>query len=526
MIGFPPAQSVTCAPNTLSAGASATCSYTLTAPAPTGGETLKVASSSALLSVPTTTSVAAAATAGSFAVTALAGYTGPVTVTLTVTGVSASTTISSAQTGRKPKRGDGSPVSAVPEWLSCLPKSAVAGTTLSCEVQLSSAYASGAELRLASGDATIHVPEAVRSRPHQSTLSFQAYVDKSASGRSVSLMALAGGAVAEDRIGIQAGSDLVLSIPAKQFVSIGSHLSFRVGAFSQSGATPALTADSLPSGSRFEASTGTFEWTPESSQTGSWDVVFTAKDDAQRSSTGHALIRVGSGRPVIESLQNAANGSVEVVCSTGSLATLKGGWLSGTTASDASGETAALGGATVIVNGMNTPVVFASPERVTFACPNAASGTPLTIAVETGAGRSEAVTTLTQDAALGVFTVDSSANGPADAKFEDSPLIAMPRNYRYAGQPAQPGDSLRIPVTGLSTEIDPKLVVIEIGGIQVGADWVRPASGALGITEIGVTLPHAVAPGDAAPLVVKQQRHDGRSFASQTAWIAIEAVRK
>jgi hypothetical protein len=157
------------------------------------------------------------------------------------------------------------------------------------------------------------VPEAVRSRPHQSTLSFQAYVDKSAFTRSVSLRAVAGDAVAEDRISIQAASGAVLSVPGKQFVSIGSSVSFRVGAFSQSGATPALMADSLPSGSRFEGNTGDFDWTPQSSQAGSWDVVFTAKDDAQRSSTGHVSIRVGSGNPVIESLQTAANGSTEVV---------------------------------------------------------------------------------------------------------------------------------------------------------------------------------------------------------------------
>ena len=148
----------------------------------------------------------------------------------------------------------------------------------------------------------------------------------------------------------------------------------------------------------------------------------------------------------------------------------------------------------------------------------------MAIAVETVAGKSNAVSTVMQDAALGVFTVDGSVSGPAAAKFADSPLIAMRRNYRYVGQPGQPADSVRIPVTGLSTDIDPSLVMIEIAGMQVMADWVRPAAGALGVTEIGVTLPHAMTPSDAAPLVVKQQRHDGRNFASQTVSIAMEGL--
>ena len=64
-------------------GASNTCSFTLVGPAPVGGDTLFVTSSSAHLSVPPTAGVAGGSTSGSFVVTALSGYSGPVNVTVT-----------------------------------------------------------------------------------------------------------------------------------------------------------------------------------------------------------------------------------------------------------------------------------------------------------------------------------------------------------------------------------------------------------------------------------------------------------
>jgi len=138
-------------------------------------------------------------------------------------------------------------------------------------------------------------------------------------------------------------------------VTFGSRLSFHVSAASEIGAVR-LAAQSLPAGSRFNADEGTFEWTPDASQTGVWDLTLSATDAAQRTTMGHARIHAGTGEPVIEHVRNAATGSTDAVCSAGSLAALEGGWLGPESR--------------VFVNGENTPIVSASLQQVTFVCPD------------------------------------------------------------------------------------------------------------------------------------------------------------
>jgi len=268
-----------------------------------------------------------------------------------------------------------------------------------------------------------------------------------------------------------------------------------------------LSAGSLPSGAGFDVATGIFEWTPAASQTGLFKVTFSATD-AVGSSTAEVEIRTGSGAPELDSSQNAASESTTSVCSSGALATVRGGWL----APDAE----------VLVNDAPVPVVFASPVQVTFVCPSIAAGTTIAVVVQTPAGRSNAIKTVVRDSALGIFTVDGSASGQAAATILDSSLIAMPRNHRFAAEPAQAGDMLRIPVTGISADTDPNLLSIQIGDLELPAISVEPV--AAGISNISVSVPGAAPFGAAIPVAIHYRSLKGDVTTSQTATIAIEAA--
>ena len=511
-IGIVPLTSLTCTPSHLTAGGSATCNFTLVSAAPAGGETITISSSSAKLSVPSSMAVAAGATSGSFTARALSGYVGPVAVTAQAGGTKAVTaTVSSASV---PKPGQGNshpgPVTGVPQRLSCAPKLVVAGSTANCELQLTAAaVGNGSEVALSASDASVHLPPYVQSRRGQSTLSFQAYMDSAAPTRTVILRAIAGDELVEERLTVQTSGKPTLSVPGKQYVTIGSGLSFEVRAASGSGVVT-LSAHSLPSGAHFDASTGLFEWTP--TESGTARITFSASDITQASASAEVSIQTGDGTPVVESVQNAASGSTEAVCSRGALATLRGGWLSDVTR--------------VIVNEASVPIVQASATAVTFECPEAPAGTGLSIVVQTAAGRSAPVTTVMRDSALGIFTVDGSPTGQAVARILESGRIAMPRDARNAGEPAQPGDMLQISVTGLPTDVDPGLVTVQIGDILVQADWVRPIAGPTGVAQVGVTLPGATPVGDSVLLILGRRLADGRITSSQPVLVAVESVPK
>jgi hypothetical protein len=100
-----------------------------------------------------------------------------------------------------------------------------------------------------------------------------------------------------------------------------------------------LTALDLPKGASFDSSAGRFAWTPDASQAGRWEIAFTATSSSAASATGHMLIEVGSGKPFISSVRNAA-GQDSTGSSPGAPATLTRSWLSAgqATASDPGGD--------------------------------------------------------------------------------------------------------------------------------------------------------------------------------------------
>lgn len=419
---------------------SANCAFTLVASAPFGGETLQITTGSTKLSAPASTTVAAGGTSGSFNVTALTGYVGPVSITLSANGNKYSATISSAEVGRKPINGDGSKqVTSVPHSLSCSPKLAQAGSTVNCSLQPTEAASDGgAEFTLSASSASVRLPGTVKARAHQSKVSFQAVVDSHASSEPVSVQAAFGETTAQETISLQASSKPVLRVPGKQFVKLGSGSSFDVTAYGD-GSPAMLSARSLPPGAQFDSNTGHFSWTPGPSQKGEWKVAFSASDSIQRSSDADVFIYAGSGEPTIDAVRNAASGSTDSVCSGGSLATAEGGWLASGTASDASGQSLTLAGTSVLVNGSNVPMVSVSPTQVSFVCPASVDGTELSVSVATSAGRSAPLKVVARTAVPGVFTIDGSTSMQAAAIVSNTSQVAMARNYRLLSQPRKPG---------------------------------------------------------------------------------------
>ena len=495
-VGPVPVKSLSCTPATLTAGQNSACMLTLVAPAPSTGQPVTITTSSAKLSAPSSATVPAAATSYAFTVTALTGYAGPVQVTVKAGGGTATATISGAKVRM---------ISGTPQ-MACSPLSVEPGGIVTCGIHLPAEASSGATISLRSSHPSLKVPAAVESRPNQNSVTFQAVVDAAAPSGAMSIAASLGGAEAQDQILIQRSRHPVLSVLLKQRALVGSKLSFQVAASSNSGVAPLLRAGSLPSGASFDPSTGQFEWAP--SQPGRSRVTFTAIDEAGLSTSADVAIQAGSGAPEIESVQNAASASTDSVCTSGSLASISGEWLD-------------LAGIRVRANGQYLPVVSASPTELTFACPAVAAGAEVSVTVETAAGSSAPAKFTVRDSAPGIFTVDGSGRGQATATILNASRLAMPRNYLYPSQPAQPGDPLSIHMTGLPANLDAACVMVNIAGVRMPADFVRPLAGAPGVYEIGVTIPRSAPLGDSVPVTV-ELLSGGNVVASQSATIAIE----
>jgi uncharacterized protein (TIGR03437 family) len=411
-----------------------------------------------------------------------------------------------------------------PTELFCLPKQVQAGESITCDLRLSSTdLPDGTDIAVSASDPSVQVPAVISTRPGQSTLSFQAAVSPQAQTHSASISVTLGAMRAQDQVMVLASASPVLTVPGPQFAFNGSTLSFNVSATSATGAAIYLSSGTLPAGALFNRSSGRFIWTPKRSQQGTWTISFTATDQNHKAAPGEVSIEVGDGTPKIDRIVHSATNSSEAVCTTGSLAAIYGAWLSTSVASDPTGASFALAGTKVSFDGKYAALVYASPSEVIVVCPDVASAN---VTVEAASGRSSPVHIQVQGSAPGIFTVDGSGTGQASASIEGGILIAAPRNHLYAAEPAQPGDHLSIPVTGLNSNTS-FTTSAQIGDLYVPVDWIRPVAGWAGVMEVGVTLPTAVRTGDGVALVLKQLGQDGRTIIiSKPVSIAIEPIRR
>ncbi|MFN0164982.1 MAG: hypothetical protein ACKV22_01010 [Bryobacteraceae bacterium] len=141
---------LSCAPSSLTSGGAASCTVTLSKPAPAGGLVVTLASNSGLLTVPPTVTVPAGGTSTSFPANAgTITSSSTATVTASANGVSQSTSIT---------LGGSSQISS----LACTPSAIATPGSTTCTVTLSApAPAGGAVVTLVSGSASLSLPASV-----------------------------------------------------------------------------------------------------------------------------------------------------------------------------------------------------------------------------------------------------------------------------------------------------------------------------------------------------------------------------
>jgi uncharacterized protein (TIGR03437 family) len=308
--------------------------------------------------------------------------------------------------------------------------------------------------------------------------------------------------VVSNNIFVTAAGAPILNVPEDVDAVFGQQVTFTFSALDPRGLTVVLSASGLPAGATFDPGTGEFSWTPTQSQQGAHSITLTATNSAAASSTSVLAIIVDSGKPVITGIFNGASWA-EPACSPGSVASLAGRWLAsvGTPVSNPSGTVTELGGTRVKANGEYVTVLYASPTRIDFVCPGTAPETPLTISVENTAGISDPASTTMRRATPGLYSFDGTGNGQGQITLAGTSLLATSRDYRALGQPAEPGDSIAIRVTGIAT-LNGVLPMVTIGDVCAQVQSVQAVPGVAGVWEITAEVPLGIQEGDAIPVVV------------------------
>jgi uncharacterized protein (TIGR03437 family) len=437
----------------------------------------------------------------------------------TANAIPASTAMTPPRSNSKqPFTNVGQP-SPVVSALSCSPGTAGAGDPVTCELRVT-ASSTPMQLQLESNSDEVKVPGVVTTRAEQSSLTFQAFVESAARQQSAVIAAMLGDSRVESTIRVMPSPSPVLTAPGRQIGRFGSPLSFVVSAVDPSDLPVQLAAGGVPDGASFDPASGRFDWTPNASQAGKYEVTFTAVDAAAQASTRQVSIEVDRGTPVLTA-------SKEFSCSPGAVARLNGRWLGASAigVSDPTGGAMELGGSQVKVNGQSVPVLFSSQTRVDFLCPALDAGTPLSVTVESNGSASAPLTTSMADASPAILSLDVAGQPHGLISFPDTADVAMARNFRVPAHPAQPGDPLLIWASGLggTREIS---TVVELGGVPAPIESVNAVAGHAGVYTIQVRVPASASTGDAVPVQIHVAGPDGRQFHSNVTTAAVEAVRQ
>ncbi|MBZ5621848.1 MAG: hypothetical protein LAQ69_24430 [Acidobacteriia bacterium] len=514
LLSPPTLASITCSPTALPLGGSSTCTVSLSRAA--GAVTVVgLSTSDFALSTPSSATVPPGSAAVAFLVSAQGTPNGWIILTATLNGVSKSVilTISAITPGSQLSAG---PVR--PSSISCTPKTLPAGESGLCQIALDGVVdSSTAELQLSSSSDSIKLPATITTRPGQSSVQFQIDAALAPADRSAVITAKLGAEVAQETVTIGVGRRSRLSTPRRRLVKYGTEVRFSVFS-SDPGAS--LSVTSLPPGASFDATSGTFDWIPTGAQEGTYEVTFNALSPTGEVITEIVDLEVDAGAPAITRVINAASHSQEAACSPGAIGRLEGRWLSKeAAASDASGSSLRLSGTAVIVNGDAVPILYASATRVDFLCPASVPGSQLQILVDTAGGRSQAVQATARELAPGIFSIDGSDAGQGMVLHAGGSRLVMVRNYRYAAQPAQPGDVITLYATGMEGASEAS---VRIGKTEVAPDSVNKAPGFPGLWRLSVTVPSGEI-GNAVGLSIVGRMSNGASVPSNQIRIAIEA---
>jgi len=399
-----------------------------------------------------------------------------------------------------------------------VPKTLTPGGKGICQIGLDGVGDSGAaELQLSSSSDSIKLPAAITTRRGQSSVQFQIDTALAPRDESAVITAKLGAEAVQETVKIGGPRRSRLSTPSRRLVKYGTEVRFAVFSSDQGGS---LSVTSLPAGASFDAASGTFDWIPTAAQQGTYQVIFNSLSPTGELMTEDVELEVDSGAPAITRVINAGSHSQDAACSPGAIGRLEGRWLSGESAvaSDASGSSLRLSGTAVMVNGDAVPVLYASATRVDFLCPASVPGSQLQIVVETAGGRSEAAQTSARELAPGLFSIDGSDAGQGMVLAASGSSLVMVRNYRYAAQPAQPGDVIALYVTGMEGA---SKATVRIGNTEVEANSLDRVPETPGLWLLSVTVPQGEV-GNEVGLSIAGRMSNGASVPSNQVRIAIE----
>jgi hypothetical protein len=186
-----------------------------------------------------------------------------------------------------------------------------------------------------------------------------------------------------------------------------------------------------------------------------------------RGNSAQTAYSLASSRSLsIAGIRNAGSGSAEVVCGPGSTATISGRDFveGGTVFADPSGSSKEGSGVRILVNGTYVPVLYVSATHITFACPDAVSGTRLDVSVETVSERTPSLPVTQADRAVAITGTE------------------------FVREHSNSTGLLRLRVLGLSSD-DVNRIRVLIGHESFRAATLHPVAGLFGIWEVGVHVP-------------------------------------
>ncbi|MBS1857035.1 MAG: hypothetical protein JST11_16820, partial [Acidobacteria bacterium] len=506
----PVLSSLTCTATKLAAGSSTVCTVTLSKAA--GNSVVNLASNMATLTLPATVTVPQGAQTASFTATTTASALGWIIISATFNG----TRMTFLLTVTAPPAPGGS--TSTVRTITCRPRSLEVGFRGICRITLDRVTESAdTTLHVSSSSASLLLPKTVTVRRGRATAEFR--VDATGSGEDVVVAAALGTDVVQDSVALTGDRAKRIRVPQRQFVRYGSEVRFRV-----SPADPSATVSTaeLPSGAYFDPVNGEFWWTPDITQVGDHDVVFTAADSSGVKTSASVVIQVDTGEPVATRVVNAASRSAEAVCGPGTIAAIEGRWLTGgAAASDTSGGSIELAGSRVWVNGIPVPVLSASPTELTLLCPDSVPGSDLAFVVQTDHGVAKSLRTTARSAAPGVFSLDGSGSGEGLVLLEHSRAVAVVRNYQLPSQPAVPGERIVFYATGVDHLTN---LSVHLGDRQVAPVSVKPVPDHVGLFEISVAVPDDAADNSDLRLSFSGDTPEGMQFHSNEIRIAVETA--
>ena len=458
---------LSCAPTVLTPGISGSCIVSLAAPASTP-TVITLKPTNAAFAIANTLKIAAGATSGTAPFTTTSALTGWVILLATSGNVKQTFNFSA------PVQSSAAATNLVS--LSCAGRIAP-GVSAVCDLRLSpSATSAKAAISLTSSSHHLKVPETLLSEPGQTSIRFQVAADPDAAGENAILQASAGDSTVRESLAVGSSGPHLLA-PAKIAGVPANVVHFRVSA--SGGAV--ITAAGLPPGSVFDANIGAFDWTPVAADLGEHQISFIATDAQGVRTTKSVVVYIGTGAPVLTQLRNLAGGDV---CSPGAIASISGWFLS--PADDNPHRPVRpqqqLGRYPRAGERRYAPILSASTGQVEFLCPVLPARTPLESPWRLPSGQSSSLSTVMEESAPAIFTVDGSPQGPALAVHANSGELAALPDFRLQATPALSGEQISVRATGIECAASPQLWM-NLGGQPVAVDSAQPVSQMAGVCE-------------------------------------------